>query len=148
MSHRLAAGRKSETYLNTKYSDIASKIANAAGLTPDVDETDGTFDHVFQANQSDLDFLYGLARQIGYDCRVDGQKLLFKKPVESSTGPARATLEHRRHAAALRRRPARLPRPDERRGPGQQGRGPRLGPEGEEGDHRHLRRTRAMPTCR
>ena len=42
---------------------------------------------MFQANQSDLDFLYGLARQIGYDCRVDGEKLLFKKPVESSTGP-------------------------------------------------------------
>ena len=88
MSHRLAAGRKSETYLNTKYSDIASKVAGAAGLTADVDETDGTFDHVFQANQSDLDFLYGLARQVGYDFRVDGQTLQFKKPVESATGPA------------------------------------------------------------
>ena len=43
---------------------------------------------MFQANQSDLDFLYGLARQIGYDCRVDGENLLFKKPVESSSGPA------------------------------------------------------------
>ncbi len=86
-SHRLAAGRKSATFQNVKYSDIASQIASDAGFTADVDESDGTFDHVFQANQSDLDFLYGLARQIGYECRVDGETLLFKKPVESSTGP-------------------------------------------------------------
>ena len=90
-SHRLAAGRKTATYLNTKYSDIASQVAGAASLTADVDESEGTFDHVFQINQSDLDFLYGLARQIGYDCRVDGEKLLFKKPVESSSAPAEAT---------------------------------------------------------
>ncbi len=87
-SHRLAAGRKSKTYLNAKFSDIATQLANAAGLTPDVDESEGTHEHVFQANQSDLDFLRGLARQIGYDFRVDGEKLLFKEPVESSSGPA------------------------------------------------------------
>ena len=57
-SHRLAAGRKSKTFLNAKYSDIATQLASAAGLTPDVDESEGTHDHVFQANQSDLDFLY------------------------------------------------------------------------------------------
>lgn len=87
-SHRLAAGRKSKTFLNAKYSDIATQLASASGLTPDVDESEGTHDHVFQANQSDLDFLYALARQIGYDCRVDGENLLFKRPVESSSGPA------------------------------------------------------------
>jgi phage protein D len=87
-SHRLAAGRKSKTFINAKYSDIATRLAGDAGLTPDVDETEGTHEHVFQANQSDMDFLYGLARQIGYDCRVDGRKLVFKKPVESTTAPA------------------------------------------------------------
>ncbi len=89
-SHRLTAGRKTATYLNVKHSDIASQIAGAAGLQTDIDETSGTYDHVFQTNQSDLDFLYGIARQIGYDCRVDGEKLRFKKPVESSTGPAQS----------------------------------------------------------
>ena len=87
-SHRLAAGRKSATFLNVKYSDIAGQIARAASLQTDIDETDGTYEHVFQTNQSDLDFLYGLARQIGYDCRVAGETLQFKRPVESSTGPA------------------------------------------------------------
>jgi phage protein D len=91
LSHRLAAGRKTATYQNVTYSDIASQVASAAGLTADVDSTSGTHEHVFQVNQSDLDFLYGLARQVGYDCRVDGDKLVFKKPVESSTGPSEAT---------------------------------------------------------
>jgi phage protein D len=88
LSHRLVAGRKTATFLNVKYSDIASQIASAAGLTPDVDESEGTYDHVFQTNQSDLDFLRGLAARIGFDFRVDGETMLFKKPVQSSTGPA------------------------------------------------------------
>jgi phage protein D len=91
LSHRLAAGRKTATYQNVTYSDIASQIASGASLTADVDSTTGTHEHVFQVNQSDLDFLYGLARQVGYDCRVDGSSLLFKKPVVSSSGPAEAT---------------------------------------------------------
>ncbi|MEW6223630.1 MAG: VgrG-related protein [Chloroflexota bacterium] len=86
-SHRLAAGRKTATYQQVKYSDIASQIASAAGLTPDVDESSGTVEHVLQANQSDLDFLLGLARRIGFDCRVEDETLLFKRPVPSSGAP-------------------------------------------------------------
>jgi len=92
-SHRLAAGRKTTTFSNAKFSDIASQIASAAGLTAEVDTSDGTPEHTFQVNQSDLDFLYGLARQIGYECRVDGDTLLFKRPEESSGGPDTGTPE-------------------------------------------------------
>lgn len=91
-SHRLAAGRKTATFQNAKYSDIARQIAGDAGLQADVDTSDGTHEHVFQVNQSDLDFLYGLAREIGFDCRVDDETLLFKKPVESSGAPAEGDL--------------------------------------------------------
>ena len=87
-SHRLAAGRKTKTYQNVKYSDIASQIAGAAGLTPDTDDSGSTVEHVLQANQSDLDFLYGLARRAGCELTVDGRTLRFKKPVDSSTGPS------------------------------------------------------------
>lgn len=87
-SHRLAAGRRTATYLNVKHSDIASQIAGAAGLTPDVDDTEGTFDHVLQANRSNLEFLTELAGKNGYTFRVEGTTLRFKKPVESSSGPA------------------------------------------------------------
>jgi phage protein D len=91
-SHRLAAGRKTATFQNMKYSEIASQIASDASLQADVDDSGQVVDHVLQANASDLEFLYGLARRIGFDCRVDGEKLLFKKPVESSGAPAEGDL--------------------------------------------------------
>ena len=102
-------------------------------------------------NQSDLDFLYGLARQIGFDCRVDGEKLLFKKPRRvlrrrPGEGDARAREPDR---ARVGRQPARVPGADERRRPGQRGQGPRLGPRGEGGGHRHRpTRRRRTPSCR
>ena len=92
-SHRLAAGRRTATYQNTKYSDIAQQIASGAGLQAEVDTSDGTYEHVFQVNQSDLDFLYGLAREIGFDCSVNDETLLFKKPVESSGAPGEGDFE-------------------------------------------------------
>ncbi len=92
-SHRLAAGRKTTTYQNVKYSDIASRIAGDAGLGADVDDSGSTVEHVIQANQSDLEFLYGVARRIGFDCRVDDETLLFKKPVESSGAPGAGDLD-------------------------------------------------------
>ncbi len=48
---------------------------------------------MLQANQSDLDFLYGLARRIGFDCRVDEDTLLFKRPAETSGAPGAGDLE-------------------------------------------------------
>jgi phage protein D len=88
LSHRLTAGRKTQTFQNVKFSDIASQLASDANLQADVDDSGGTVEHVIQANQSDLDFLLGIARRIGFDCRVEGDTLKFKKPTESSTGPA------------------------------------------------------------
>lgn len=89
-SHRLAAGRKTTTFQQMSYSDIASQIGSDAGLEAEVDATDGSFEHVLQVNQSDLDFLYGLARLANRDFRVDGSKMLFKKPVPSDDAPDEA----------------------------------------------------------
>ena len=93
LSHRLNVGRKTNTFQNVKYSDIARQIANDAGLQADVDDSSITHDHVIQANQSDLTFLYALARTIGFDCRVDDETLLFKRPTESSSGPGAGDYE-------------------------------------------------------
>ena len=93
-SHRLAAGRKTATFLQMSYSDIAKKIAADAGLTPEVDATAGSFDHVLQYNQSDLEFLYSLARKANRDLRVDGSTLLFKEPVPSDAAPAEGDAEN------------------------------------------------------
>lgn len=86
-SHRLTAGRRTATFQNVKYSDVASQIASDAGLEADVDDSGGTVEHLLQANQTNLDFLYELAHRIGFDCRVDDRTLRFKKPVESSGAP-------------------------------------------------------------
>ena len=86
-SHRLTAGRKTATFQEMSYSEIAKKIAGDNGLTAECDDSGASLEHTLQANVSDLDFLYGLARRIGFDCRVEGTTLLFKKPAESSEAP-------------------------------------------------------------
>ena len=96
LSHRLNAGRRTQTFQNVKYSDIARQIASDAGLTPEVDQSEGTFEHVIQANQSDLEFLLGIAKRIGFDCRVEGSGLKFKKPTESSTAPGEGDFQSAR----------------------------------------------------
>lgn len=96
LSHRLNAGRRTQTFQNVKYSDIARQIASDAGLSPEVDESEGTHEHVIQANQSDLEFLLGIAKRIGFDCRVEGSTLKFKKPTESSTGPSEGDFQSAR----------------------------------------------------
>ena len=86
-SHRLATGGRSRAFVNMTYGDIVKQIAEEAGLTPELDDPGTMVEHLLQANQSDLDFLADLTRRSGYDCRVDGQKLLFKKPTQAADGP-------------------------------------------------------------
>jgi phage protein D len=92
LSHRLSAGRRTQTYQNVKYSDVARQIASDWGLEAEVDESDGTHS-IMQANQSDLQFLLGIARRIGFDFRVEGEILKFVKPTESSSGPGEGDFE-------------------------------------------------------
>ena len=85
--HRLAAGRKTRTFQNVTYSDIAVQIADEAFLDHEVDDSGAAIDHVIQANQSDLDFLYGLARKLGFDLTIDEFSLRFKRRSTSSEAP-------------------------------------------------------------
>jgi hypothetical protein len=129
LSHKLMAGGKSKTWDGDKSSDIAKKIADANNLKADVEPTREVHEHLVQANQSDLDFLMQLAAEAGFSCRVDGDTLIFKKADEGD----RARLGRLAH---------RVPGPDRGRRPGQRRHGPRLGPQGEEGDHRQSQRDR------
>lgn len=79
-SHRLYREVKSKTYLNVKDSDLASQFARHAGLTAVVDSTPTVYDHLYQHNLSDLQFLMQRAWRIGYECYVDSDKLIFRKP--------------------------------------------------------------------
>ncbi|MCU0484572.1 MAG: VgrG-related protein [Anaerolineales bacterium] len=85
-SHRLFRETKSKSWLNVKDSDIASKVAGSAGLSAQVDATSQVFEHIFQHNQTDMEFLMQRAWRIGYECFVQEGKLYFRKPPTSGSG--------------------------------------------------------------
>ena len=70
-SHRLTRGRKSRTFQQMKDSDIAKKIAQDNGLGTDVQESGIVHKHIYQHNQTDLQFLQLRAAQLNYEVGVD-----------------------------------------------------------------------------
>lgn len=84
--HRLYRETKSRAFENQKDSDVANKIAQDAGLQAEVESTTTVYKHLYQHNQTDLDFLMQRAWRIGYECFVDDDKLFFRKPPDPSGG--------------------------------------------------------------
>jgi len=78
-SHRLHLGRQTRTFLNRKDSDLASQIAQEAGLRAQVDATSVTHDYVLQNNQTNMEFLLARAQRNGYQVFVTDGSLYFKK---------------------------------------------------------------------
>lgn len=85
-SHRLYRQKKSQAFLNIKDSDLATQLAGNAGLQAQVEATSTVYDHIYQHNQSDLEFLMQRAWRIGYECFVEEGKLYFRKPPASGGG--------------------------------------------------------------
>ncbi len=83
--HRLLRGRKSRTFVQAKDSEIASQIASDAGLTATVEDTQVTLEHVYQHNQTDMEFLQYRARRIGYELGVDDKTILFRPPSNNAS---------------------------------------------------------------
>ena len=81
--HRLRRGRKSRTFQNMTDSDIAQKIASEQGLTLRGDSTSVRYDHVYQNNLTDFDFLRMRAARIGYEVEIENTNLHFRKSQES-----------------------------------------------------------------
>ena len=93
ISHRLHRGRKTRTFVNVTDSDVFRRIASEAGIDiGTIDQTDVTYDHVSQANQSDWDFLKSRARAIGYLFNIEEGLLNFKKPTDSASAPDEGSL--------------------------------------------------------
>jgi phage protein D/phage baseplate assembly protein gpV len=95
-SHLMTRGRKSKTYQQVKDSDIAQRIAQEYGWGTDIEPTQIVYDHVYQHNQSDLEFLHLRAARIGYQVGVNDKKLYFKKmgqPIRPGASSATIELE-------------------------------------------------------
>jgi phage protein D/phage baseplate assembly protein gpV len=88
-AHRLFRGRRTETYTQSTASDVATKVAQRAGLSVGkVESTSTVFDHLSQAGVTDWEFLEGLAKQIGYEIAVKDGKFDFRKPQKADAAPA------------------------------------------------------------
>ena len=85
--HALNRTRTTETYQNMSSDDIASKVADRAGLEAGQIESAGdVHDFVQQNNETDWEFLWRLARRIDFRVGVDQNGLNFQKASADGDG--------------------------------------------------------------
>ena len=128
-SHRMMRARKQRTFKNQTVSDIVKKVASEHGLSVSSEASGAPLDLVFQHNETDWDFVWRLARRVGFEFVVDDVK-----------GDLREARGGRRGRARLPRRPSQLPPAHHLRAAGGEGQRPRLRPQGQEagGQHQEL----------
>ena len=129
-AHRLQRGTTTETHLDVTYGDIVGKVAQRRGLQKG-DGGTNTVVHeaVVQWNQTDWEFLSGLAAEIGHEVVVVDGKLHLREPSDLGIGPGgrRPATQRRRPPARRRRQPAPPAGDDQRRRAGRRGAGAGLG---------------------
>jgi phage protein D/phage baseplate assembly protein gpV len=87
-THRFFRGRRTESYQQMTASDIATKIAQRAGLQiGQVTATTTVFDHYSQAGQTDWEVLSALARANNLEVAVRESKFSFATPTVASAAP-------------------------------------------------------------
>ena len=125
------------------YSDIAQQIAGDAGLTAEVDDSAGRYEHVFQVEPVGPRLpVRPRPRDRLRLPRGRRRRCCSRSRSSPPAARARATSSSSRPAPArLGREPARVPGAHERGRPGRGGRGPRLGP-GRQGGGASARPTR------
>ena len=86
--HRLDRTRRSHAWQQTSYADIARAVAGRGGLASGtIDNAGGRLPFVQQSNETDWQLLWRLADEVGFEVRVEGTKLHFRK----GSGGARAS---------------------------------------------------------
>ncbi len=83
--HRLARGRKVESYVQMSDGDIIQKIASSVGLTASVGATPTVHDLVIQDNRTNLEFLRERAAMLGFLLWVQGKTLHCDEHGKQST---------------------------------------------------------------
>jgi phage protein D/phage baseplate assembly protein gpV len=83
-SHRLNRGKVTKSWIEVKDTDIATQLAEKAGLEAQVDNTPTIYKHVWQYNQSNWEFLLERANRIGYWLYAKENKLYFSKTPPSA----------------------------------------------------------------
>lgn len=84
--HRLARGRKVRSFQGVTDADLVQKLAQEAGLQASVGPTPQVHEYVFQANETDLEFLRRRSMALGYLLYVDRRTLHCEAPASSGGG--------------------------------------------------------------
>ncbi len=86
--HRLARGKKSVTYTKVTDKDIVEKLCQNYGLTAKFGDTppQTQYEHVYQNNLTDLEFVRMRAARIGFEVFVLDKELHFRKRIEADSG--------------------------------------------------------------
>jgi uncharacterized protein involved in type VI secretion and phage assembly len=72
--------RKQRTFLNQTISDIVKKVAGDSGIRVSGASSGAPLDFVLQHNETDWDFVWRLAKRIGFEFICDDKTAEFKKP--------------------------------------------------------------------
>jgi phage protein D len=92
-SHQLNRSKKTETYQDMTYGDIARRVISGGGFTPGtIDDAGGSHPFVQQNNETDWDFLWRLASRIDNEVVAEDNKLHFRRA--ASSRPAAPELEY------------------------------------------------------
>ncbi len=75
--HKLMRNRKARVFKQQTVSDAVQLVIRENGLSADVTSTDVTMDWLQQDNETDWDFIWRLARGIGYWLLIDGKTARF-----------------------------------------------------------------------
>ncbi len=77
--YKLSRAYHTRAFLKSKISDIASSMATEVGLSSQITATTTKHDHIYQNNQSNLEFLHMHAKRLGYELGVVDGKFYFEK---------------------------------------------------------------------
>ena len=92
--HRMLRGKKSKTYQKQSDQDIVGAIVGSYGLSADSgSDPKITHDHIYQHNQTDLEFVRVRAARLGFRVWCEDTKLFFKKPDLSADSGIELKLE-------------------------------------------------------
>ncbi|MFF0284323.1 VgrG-related protein [Rhodococcus aetherivorans] len=87
-AHRLLRGRRTASYTQVTASDVVEEVARRVGIElGTVDRTRTVFEHLSQCARTDWEFLYELARDVGFELSVRDNKLDFRPPEPAATAP-------------------------------------------------------------
>jgi uncharacterized protein involved in type VI secretion and phage assembly len=79
-THRMMRGRKQQSFVDSKTSDIISKVCSANGIHAEVQDSVDVHKFVLQHNETDFDFVSRLGKRIGFELSVDMGKAKFGPP--------------------------------------------------------------------